>query len=62
MSEKTILPNRLAVSVPQAAEMIGISPPKVYELIRCGDLPAKHVGHRWLISMRNLEKWINDEL
>lgn len=58
--ERTVLPNRLAVSVPEAALMLGISKPKAYELVRCGEIPAKLVGRRWLVSVKALEKWINE--
>lgn len=59
--ERTVLPNRLSVSVPEAALMLGISKPKAYELVRCREIPAKLVRRRWLVSVKALEKWINEE-
>ena len=38
--------NRLAVSITEAAEMIGCSRPFVYTLIEEGQLTVVHLGHR----------------
>lgn len=51
-------PKKRAVSVPEAAEMIGISVTRAYQLVRCGELPAKQVGRRWLVPVRKLEEWL----
>lgn len=50
-----------AVSVAQAAEMIGISVNHAYELVHAGIIPAKHVGKRWLVPVAALEKWLMEE-
>lgn len=54
------LGNRIAISVPEAAALIGISVCRAYELVHCGEMPAKKVGKRWLVSVKKLEEWINE--
>lgn len=44
------------VSVPQAAEALGISPTRVRALIASGELPAAKVGDRWLIEEGAVER------
>lgn len=59
MPEKSI-PPRIAISVPEAAQVIGISVPNAYNLVRAGILPAKKIGKRWVVSVKALEAWINE--
>ena len=48
----------LAVSVEDAARVIGYSRSGVYELIASGDLKAFKLGRRRLILMAELKAWI----
>ena len=48
----------LAVSVSKAAELLGISRPKVYELIRQDGFPAFRLGGRTLVSVEGLREWV----
>ena len=48
----------LAVSPAQAAELLGVSRPTVYELIHRADFPAFKVGTRTLISTEALRAWV----
>ena len=41
---------KLAISVREAAEILGISVPTAYELARRADFPAFHVGRRTLVD------------
>ena len=52
MSEK------LALSVTEAAELMGLSRPTVYKLLRRSDFPVLHVGTRTLIPRTQLLAWI----
>lgn len=52
-------PSRLAFSVQDAAEALGLSVDTVYELVRGNKLPHKRIGRRILIPCRVLETWIN---
>jgi excisionase family DNA binding protein len=51
--------NRLALSVPEAAELLGLSRSSVYAAVKRGDIPSVRVGGRVLVSMRALEQLIN---
>lgn len=51
--------DKLALSITEAAAVLGISRPTVYELIHSEDFPAFRVGRRTLISRSGLERWID---
>ena len=48
----------LAVSPAECARLLGVSRPKVYDLINRGDFPSFKVGTRTLISVEGLRAWI----
>lgn len=48
----------LAVSPAECARLLGVSRPKVYDLINQGDFPSFKVGSRTLISVDGLRAWI----
>lgn len=48
----------LAVSAAEAARILGISRPKVYDLIHQRGFPAFKVGGRTLISVEGLRRWV----
>ena len=48
----------LAVSPAECARLLGISRPKVYDLINQGDFPSFKLGSRTLISVAGLRAWI----
>lgn len=52
---------KIAVSVPEAAELLGVSVPTVYQLARRADFPAFKVGARTLISRQRLELWVQQQ-
>lgn len=49
---------RLALSVAEAAEVLGVSRPTVYDLVNREDFPAFKVGTRTLISSEGLAAWV----
>ena len=49
------LPRRLAYSIKEAGEMIGVGRGTVFALIRDGKLPARKLGSRTLIRAEDLE-------
>ncbi len=49
---------RLAYRVSEAAEMMGISRSKMYELVKRGVVPSFRIDGILLISVRSLEEWI----
>lgn len=48
----------LAVSALEAARLLGVSKPKVYELIGREDFPSFKLGGRTLISVEGLKAWV----
>lgn len=49
---------RLTMSVPEAAKILGVSKTTCYQLVRCTDFPAFSVGGRWLVSRAGLAAWV----
>ena len=48
------------LTVSETAEILGVSRPMVYNLIREGSIPAINVGKKILISKRVLSVWIKN--
>lgn len=48
----------LTVSPAECARLLGISRPKVYDLINQGGFPSFKLGSRTLISVDGLRAWI----
>ncbi len=51
----------LAVSVPEAGRMLGLSRSSTYVAVQRGEIPSVRVGGRVLIPLRRLEALINGE-
>jgi len=49
----------LTLTIPQAAQLLGISVSKAYDAARTGELPTLRVGSRVLISRHRLEELID---
>ena len=49
---------RIAVSVTEAAEMLGMCPKTVYQLTRRADFPAFKAGNRIVIYVEGLQEWV----
>lgn len=60
--EKRIEQPAVTVSVKETANMLGVSVPKVYELIHRADFPMFKVGSRVLISAVGLQEWVNAQV
>lgn len=53
--------NRITISPKEAATMMGISMPTIYELVHRSDFPSIRVGKKILINMEGLKNWINEQ-
>ena len=54
--------NKLAISVDEMAQMLGISRPVAYNLIKKEGFPSIKIGQRRiLIPVEALKKWLNEE-
>ncbi len=52
----------LTVSPTECARILGISRPKVYDLINQGGFPSFKLGSRTLISVDGLRAWIAQQV
>ncbi len=59
ISQQTLPGTKMTLSVSEAARMIGISKPKVYDLIREGDLLSIHVGKKIVIPRQAVIDWLS---
>ena len=64
MREMTIKAEPVGVSTDEAASLLGVSKPKVYELIGRADnpLPACKLGGRTVIAYEGLREWMRREV
>lgn len=53
--------DRMALSVMEMAEALGISRPTAYELIHRADFPTVRIGKRVLIPASALSAWLDHE-
>lgn len=49
----------LAVGTTEAARLLGVSRPTLYQLLNRADFPSFRVGSRVLISVSGLQEWID---
>ena len=49
----------LTLTIPETAQLLGISVSKTYEAARLGQLPTIRVGTRVLVSRRRLQEFID---
>ena len=53
--------DKLAGSPAECAQLLGVSRPKVYDLIHRSDFPAFKLGTRTLISVEGLREWVKKQ-
>lgn len=51
----------MAVSAAEAAQLLGVSRPTVYQLMGREDFPAFKIGGRTLISVDGLRRWVEQQ-
>lgn len=51
----------LAVGTTEAARLMGISRPTLYQLLSRADFPSFRVGGRVLVSVAGLQEWISQQ-
>jgi predicted DNA-binding transcriptional regulator AlpA len=57
------LPEALAVSVPKAARLIGISEAKLRQLIKADRFPAAfRIDTRTVVSVKALREWVDEQI
>ena len=53
--------DRIAVSLPEAARLLGISKPTIYKYAGRSDFPAFRLGGRVLVSVEGLHEWVRKQ-
>jgi excisionase family DNA binding protein len=52
-------PERLTLTIEEAAKRLGIGRNQAYEAARRGDIPTLQIGRRWLVPAAALERMLN---
>lgn len=58
--EQNVFGKPLAVSVPRAAELLGLSKTTVWGFVKSGDLVSAKLGRRVLIPVVSLESFLKE--
>lgn len=62
MEAATIVkPERLTYSVAEAAELVGVSTSRMYQLVKTTGFPAVCIGRRVRVSKKGLERWVEEQ-
>ena len=59
MPQQALPGTKMTLSVNETAKMIGISKPKVYDLLRDGELPSIHIGKKIVIPKQAVIDWLS---
>ena len=52
---------KMALNVTEVSEVLGVSRPVVYQLLKRADFPSFKIGKRTLVSREALQKWVENE-
>lgn len=52
---------KLTLTLKEAAEELGLSENKMYEIVHMQDFPAMKIGRNWKISREGLAEWIREK-
>lgn len=53
---------KIALNVSEVAELLGVSRPVVYQLMRRKDFPVFKIGSRTVVPRLALEEWANSQV
>lgn len=59
MQQKIEISEKIALTVQETAELLSVSVPTVYKLVKREDFPALKIGGRTLVSRDRLVNWVN---
>ena len=57
---KTTNQERLTMTVPECAQLLGVGRNNCYERAKAGEIPSIRVGKRLLIPRAALQKWLDE--
>lgn len=52
---------RAVYTVAEVAELLDLSLGSTYVALRAGEIPARQIGNRWVISKERFHTWLNGE-
>ena len=52
---------RRAYTPEEVGRMLGLHPNSVYTMLKTGALPGIKAGHKWLISKRRFDAWLDGD-
>ena len=55
------MPEKMALSIAEAAQLLSVSRPLVYELTGRADFPSFKVGSKVLVSTEGLREWVREQ-
>lgn len=61
MMESEVKNQKLTLSIPEAANQLGISANTMRQLARTKGFPAFNIGCRLLVSAKGLEEWVEKQ-
>ena len=53
-------PYSLTMTIPEAADVLGMSRQGTYNAVRAGHIPAIRIGNRWLITVAAMKKLLGN--
>lgn len=56
-----MLESRITITAKEAASMLGVSMPTMYELVHRQDFPSIKVGRKILVNVEGLKKWVEEQ-
>lgn len=51
-----------AVSPPEAAQILGVTPPTIYHLMAKGELPSFKIGRLRRIRVQDIDAWMTEQI
>jgi excisionase family DNA binding protein len=55
------LPRVETYTIHQIASLLDICETLAYDMVRKGEIPAKRLGRRWVVSRARFTAWLNDQ-
>ena len=55
------MPERLAVGLAEAAEMLGVGRSTLHRMVRAGEIPHVRIGRRIIFPMAALNAWLDEQ-
>lgn len=52
---------RITIGTKEAAAILGVSMPTIYEMVHMSGFPSIRVGRKILISIEGLKKWVEEQ-